>query len=76
VARVGAKISLLLTIIGFACWALSYVANPSPEKIDQSGQIIAQAAIPWWIPVIQWLLPFGILGIIGIIVLLRLVLKD
>lgn len=57
-------------------WVLSYAANPSPEKISQAGQLIAQAAIPWWIPIIQFLATLGILGAIGIIVLLSLVARN
>jgi hypothetical protein len=64
------------TIIGTAVWSLSYLINPSPEKIGQAGQLIAQAAIPWWVPVIQFLAPLGILGAILILVLLYFVAKS
>jgi len=59
-------------IVGMIVWVLSYAVNPSPEKINQAGQLIAQAAIPWWVSVIQFLAPLGALGAIGIIVFLFL----
>jgi hypothetical protein len=75
------KIIAFLASIPFlvhtAAWAFSYSLNPSPEKIEQAGELIAQAAIPWWVSVIQFLAsaPFGILGTILILVLLYLVAK-
>jgi len=59
-------------IAGMIVWVFSYAVNPSPDKIDQAGQLIAQAAIPWWVSVIQFLAALGTLGAIGIIVFLFL----
>jgi hypothetical protein len=70
-----AAILSIPTIAGFIWWALSYSVNPSPDKIDQAGQLIAQAAIPWWVSVIQFLAPLGFIGAIGILVLLFLISK-
>ena len=59
-------------IVGTIVWVLSYAVNPSLDKIEQAGQMIAQAAIPWWVSVIQFLAPLGALGAIGIIAFLFL----
>lgn len=72
---IGAIFSIPI-VAGMIIWALSYVVNPSPDKISQAGQLIAQAAIPWWVPVIQFLATMGTFGAIGIIVLLFLVAKN
>ncbi len=40
--------------------------NPSPEKISEAGELIAQTVTPWWIPVIQFFAPLGIIGAIVI----------
>jgi hypothetical protein len=69
------KIFSLIAGASFIIWAISYIASPSPEKIADAGQLIAQAAIPWWMPVIQFLAPLGIIGGICIIVVLFLVAK-
>ena len=57
-------------------WVLSYTVDPSLDKIDQAGQLIAQAATPWWVSVIQFLAPLGALGAIVIIVLLFFVARN
>jgi len=57
-------------------WVVSYTVNPSLDKIDQAGQLIAQAATPWWVSVTQFLKPLGALGAIGIIVLLFFVARN
>ena len=44
--------------------------NSSPEKISKAGELIAQTATPWWIPVIQFFAPLGIIGAIVIVALL------
>ncbi len=70
-----AFLTLIPILVGMAAWAFSYVLNPSPDKVDQVGQLIAQAATPWWVPVIQFLVPLGIIGAILILVLLYFVAK-
>jgi hypothetical protein len=69
------SIFALISIIGVFIWAFSYQINPTPEKIDQAGQLIAQAAIPWWVSVIQFLASLGIIGAILILIFLYLVAK-
>ena len=69
--RIAAIFSIPI-IVGTIVWVLSYAVNPSPDKIEQAGQLIAQAAIPWWVSVIQFLAALGTLGAIGIIVFLFL----
>ncbi len=73
--KVIAFIFSIPTIVGMAIWSFGYLINPSPEKVSQAGQLIAQAAVPWWIPVIQFLAPLGIGGAILILVLLYFVAK-
>jgi hypothetical protein len=70
------KIFSAITVGGFFIWAINYVASPSPEKITKAGELIAQAAIPWWLPVINFLAPLGIIGFILIIVLLFYIAKN
>ena len=45
-----ASIPLLLWAI---IWVIQSALNPSPEKIDQGGELIAKAATPWWIPLLE-----------------------
>lgn len=61
---------VILAVAPMAWWTFSYALNPSPEKVGKAGELIAQAAIPWWIPVIQFFAPLGIMGVIVILVLL------
>jgi hypothetical protein len=49
-------------VISMIVWAFSTMANPSADNIAKAGNLIAQAAIPWWIPVIIWLAPLGLIG--------------
>lgn len=63
----------LPTLVSMAIWAMDYIINPAAEKISLACDLIAQAAVPWWIPVIQFLLPLGILGGVATLVLLYLV---
>jgi hypothetical protein len=60
----------LVTIVSFIIWMLTTMANPTPENISQGGELIAQAAIPWWITVIQFLAPLGLIGAILILIVL------
>ena len=71
-----AAIFSIPVIVGMIVWVLSYAVNPSPDKIEQTGQLIVQAAIPWWVSVIQFLAALGTLGAIGIIVLLYFVARN
>lgn len=51
-------------LIGLVIWFLTVLTNPtSPQVSQQAGELIAQAAVPWWLPVIQFLV--GIPGIVG-----------
>lgn len=43
-------------IIGVGVWIIQVLFNPtSPQVIEKGGQLIAQAAIPWWVTVLQFL---------------------
>jgi hypothetical protein len=48
------SLSSKITLFCMVVWGLSYLLNPSPEKIGRAGEIIVQAAIPWWVPIIQF----------------------
>lgn len=63
----------IIAITPMTYWAFSYVLNPSTEKISEAGELIAQAAVPWWIPVIQFFAPLGVIGAIVILALLYFV---
>ena len=71
-----AEIFSIPLIARTAVWVVSYTVSPSLDKIDQGGQLIAQAATPWWVSVVQFLEPLGVLGAIGIIVLLVFVTRN
>ena len=60
----------LITIVSFMIWMLKTMVNPTPENVSQGGELIAQAAIPWWITAIQYLAPLGLIGAILILVIL------
>ena len=66
-------ILIIFAISPIAWWMLNYTLNPSPEKISKAGELIAQAATPWWIPVVQFFAPLGIVGAIVIVGLLLFV---
>lgn len=62
----------LLLIAKSIVWMLGSVINPSPEAIEKGGELIADAAVPWWIGVMGWLeaLPFAGFLILGFILFL------
>lgn len=50
-------------LIGIAAWIIQSLANPSsPQVIEKVGELIAQAAIPWWVPVLQFIVGIPIVG--------------
>jgi hypothetical protein len=63
---------LLISVIG---WALSMSVNASPVNIAKAGDLIAQAAVPWWISAIQWLAPLGLLGTLVMLLIVFLASK-
>ena len=60
------------TAVGVVIWIVKYMTDPSPSNLSQAGPLIAQAATPWWIPVLQFIANVfpGIVGAILIIGLL------
>ena len=60
----------LVTIVSLTIWMLTTRASPTPENISKGGELIANAAIPWWVTVIQFLAPLGTIGAILILVVL------
>lgn len=64
-------------LIGIVIWILQSLANPtSPEVIERAGELMAQAAILWWIPVLQFLLSIPIFGSILAVVFLFLLARS
>jgi len=58
-----AQIFNIIFLIGIVVWLVQSLTNPtSPEVIEKAGELIAQAAIPWWIPVLQFIVSIPILG--------------
>ena len=60
------------TLIGFTMWAVNYMSNPTPDNAAKIAPVIVQAAIPWWIPVIQFLTTWGLIGgllIVGLLLI-------
>jgi len=59
-------------------WAVSYSANPTPQGIERAGALIAEAVVPWWLPVVEALACIG--GIVGAVLVLvfmwRLLVED
>jgi len=55
-------------------WTFVSTTNPSSESIEKGGELIAEAAVPWWIGVIEWLSSLqgiGAILIVGFIFFLR-----
>jgi len=66
-----------IALFSFVIWVLKVVANPTPANLDQIDILIAQAAIPWWIPIIEFLAKVGnAIGGIAIAVFLFLLVKS
>jgi hypothetical protein len=66
-----------ITIISFTFLVVNAVINPTPENISQVGTLIAQASIPWWITVMEFLSKVGgTIGGIAIVVFLFLLSKS
>jgi hypothetical protein len=40
-------------------WSVSSVVNPSPENIQKGGELIAEAAVPWWVGIMEWMAGLG-----------------
>jgi len=74
---IGTLLSLVF-VAKFLWWAVSYTANPTPQGIERASVLIAEAVVPWWLPVLEALAAIG--GIIGAILvmvfLLRLIAED
>lgn len=75
--KLGEIILLIVSIpliIGIIHYALT-VSFASPEEhMNQSTELIVQAATPWWIGIVEWLSNMGEIGALAIIGLL-IVLK-
>jgi hypothetical protein len=72
-------IGLILSIpllAQIAVWGCSTSLNPSPENIAQAGELMAQAVVPWWLPIINFLASWGTFGAILVVILLFLLVKS
>jgi len=54
-------------------WVVSYAANPTPQGIERAGTLIAEAAIPWWLPALVTLASIG--GIVGAVLVIVFLLR-
>jgi hypothetical protein len=75
----GAKIGVIISfIVGlplllmFLFWSVGYIISPSAESIGKGAELIANAAVPWWLDVLGWLatLPLAGLLVLGFILFL------
>lgn len=74
--EIGAIISVIVglpLLTKFLFWSVGYTISPSAESIGKGAELIADAAIPWWLGVIEWLvaLPLAGLLVFGFILFLR-----
>lgn len=75
VFEISATILGIPFLISVATWIVASLSNPtSGQVIEKGGELIAQAAIPWWIPVLQFLSGIPLVGaILAVIFLIILV---
>ena len=64
---IGTLLSLYF-MVRLSLWVVSYAANPTPQGIERAGTLIAEAAVPWWLPALEALAPIGG-GILAVLVL-------
>ncbi len=74
--KIGAIISVIVglpLLMKFLFWSVGYTISPSAESIGKGAELIADAAVPWWLGVIGWLaaLPLAGLLILGFILFLK-----
>lgn len=55
----------------FLAWSNSAVVSPTPEKIAEGAQLIAENEMPWWLGIFQWLV--GLPGIIAAVLIIAFV---
>lgn len=69
---IGVVVGLPLLIRSLS-WSVGYAISPSPENIEKGVELIADAAVPWWLGVMESLaaLPLAGLLIFGFILFLR-----
>jgi hypothetical protein len=51
-------------------WVVSYTVNPTPQGIERAGTLIAEAAVPWWLPVLEVLAVIGGGGIVSAVLVM------
>ncbi len=65
--QVGAIIALIVAIpllFSLLSWTIKNANGPgNPDNLQEGTEIIADAAIPWWLGLFEWLA--GLPGIIG-----------
>lgn len=55
-------VSGLVMVAKVTIWATSYIASPEPDKIDEAGQLIVEAATPMGVDALQTLSNLGFIG--------------
>jgi len=71
-ATIGTIISFIVglpLLLTFLFWSASSIISPSAESIGKGAELVAYAAVPWWIDVLGWLAPFPFL-VLGFILFL------
>jgi len=73
--QIGAIIGLIVAIpllLSLLSWTIQNANDPgNSENLQEGTEIIADAAIPWWLGIFEWLA--GLPGIIGALLIIGFV---
>lgn len=74
--EIGAVISVIVglpLLVRSLSWSVASAISPSAESIEKGVELVADAAVPWWLGVMEWLaaLPFAGLLILGFVLFLK-----
>lgn len=58
-------------LIKIAWWGLTYNHNTIEDNTKTAGNLIAEAAVPWWLGIFEWLAKIG--GTIGALLIIAFV---
>ena len=62
----------LPTLVGFLIWSVKATNDPADiSNINQGVELIAEAAVPWWLGMFEWLAKIG--GTIGALLIIAFV---
>jgi hypothetical protein len=58
---------------GLLLWTTKVTNDPgNPDNLEEGAEIIAEAAVPWWLGIFEWFA--GLPGIIGAVLIIGLVI--